>query len=65
MGIVTRLLNEIDGIYWFPLVSLVIFILLFLVLVIHTLTMSRKRDQELSRMPLDNDEQQEFMNRKH
>jgi len=65
MGIVTRLFNEIEGIYWFPVLSLVIFISLFLVMVIHTFTMSKKRDQELSRMPLDNDEQQEFMNRKH
>lgn len=57
MGIVTRLLNDIDGIYWFPLISLGLFIALFGVVVIHTLSMSKKRDQELSRMPLDNDEQ--------
>jgi hypothetical protein len=57
MGIVTRLMNDIDGIYWFPLISLGLFIALFGVMVIHTLTMSKKRDQELSRMPLDNDEQ--------
>jgi hypothetical protein len=57
MGIVTRLFNDIDGIYWFPLISLGLFIVLFGVMVIHTLSMSKKRDQELSRMPLDNDEQ--------
>jgi len=57
MGIVTRLFNDIDGIYWFPLISLGLFISLFSVMVIHTLSMSKNRDQELSRMPLDNDEQ--------
>ncbi len=57
MGIVTRLFNDIEGIYWFPVISLGLFLTLFGVMVIHTLTMSKKRDQELSRMPLDNDEQ--------
>jgi len=57
MGIVTRLFNDIDGIYWFPLISLGLFISLFSVMVIHTFSMSKNRDQELSRMPLDNDEQ--------
>ncbi|MBK6965870.1 MAG: hypothetical protein IPH20_18565 [Bacteroidales bacterium] len=57
MGIVTRLFNDIEGIYWFPVISLGLFLTLFGVMVIHTLSMSKKRDQELSRMPLDNDEQ--------
>jgi cytochrome c oxidase cbb3-type subunit IV len=57
MGIVTRLLNDIDGIYWFPLISLGLFFTLFAGIVFHTLSMSKKRNQELSRMPLDNDEQ--------
>lgn len=57
MGIVTRLFNDIDGISWFPMISLGLFITLFGVMVIHTLSMSKKRDQELSRMPLDKDEQ--------
>jgi hypothetical protein len=57
MGIVTRLFNDIEGISWFPVISLGLFLTLFVVMVIHTLSMSKKRDQELSRMPLDNDEQ--------
>ncbi|MHC1774718.1 MAG: hypothetical protein AB9834_04820 [Lentimicrobium sp.] len=57
MGIVTRLFNDIEGISWFPVISLGLFLTLFGVMVIHTLSMSKKRDQELSRMPLDNDEQ--------
>lgn len=57
MGIVTRLFNDIEGIYWFPVISLGLFMALFGVMVVHTLTMSKKRDEELSRLPLDNDEQ--------
>ncbi len=57
MGIVTRLFNDIEGIYWFPIIALVLFILLFVVMVIHTLTINKTRDQELSRMPLDSDEE--------
>ncbi len=57
MGIVTRLFNDMEGIYWFPLISLGLFMTLFGAMVIHTLSMSKKRDQELSRMPLDNDKQ--------
>ncbi|MBL7904871.1 MAG: cbb3-type cytochrome c oxidase subunit 3 [Bacteroidales bacterium] len=57
MGIVTRLLNDIEGIYWFPVISLILFMGLFGVMVVHTLSMSRKRDEELGRLPLDSDEQ--------
>ncbi|KAF0198807.1 MAG: hypothetical protein FD166_1059 [Bacteroidetes bacterium] len=57
MGIVTRLFNDIEGIYWFPIIALVLFILLFVVMVVHTLTINKTRDQELSRMPLDSDEE--------
>ncbi len=57
MGIVSRLFNNIEGIYWYPVIALVLFISLFSVMVIHTLTMKKNRDKELSRMPLDNDEE--------
>lgn len=57
MGIAIRLLNSIDGISWFPVISMFLFITLFSAVVIHTLTMKKSRERELSRMPLDNDEQ--------
>ena len=65
MGIVTRLFNEIEGIYWFPIIALLLFILLFAAMVVHTMTINKTRDQELGRMPLDNDEELVFKNRKH
>ncbi|MBK6347866.1 MAG: CcoQ/FixQ family Cbb3-type cytochrome c oxidase assembly chaperone [Bacteroidales bacterium] len=57
MGIVTRLFNDIEGIYWFPIIALLLFILMFIVMVVHTLTINKTRDRELSRMPLDTDEE--------
>lgn len=57
MGIVTRLFNDIEGVYWFPIIALLLFILLFVVMVIHTMTINKTRDQELGRMPLDSDEE--------
>ncbi|MFH1118565.1 MAG: CcoQ/FixQ family Cbb3-type cytochrome c oxidase assembly chaperone [Bacteroidota bacterium] len=57
MGIVTRLFNDIEGIYWFPIIALMLFILMFIVMVIHTLTINKTRDKELSQMPLDNDDE--------
>jgi len=57
MGVVIKLLGSIDGVHWFPVISMVLFIALFSAVVIHALMMSKSRDRELSRMPLDNDEQ--------
>lgn len=57
MGMITRLLNSIDGVYWFPVISMGLFIVLFSGVVIHTLMMKKSRELELGRMPLDIDEQ--------
>jgi|GEM_PF-393049 len=65
MGIVTHAFKSINGIDLFPIIALVIFLLLFVIMVWHTLTISSSRDRELSKMPLDNDEENEFMNQKH
>lgn len=58
MGIVTRLFGDIKGIEWFPILSLLLFMSLFAVMVIHTLKMSKSRDKELGHMPLDDDDEQ-------
>jgi cbb3-type cytochrome oxidase subunit 3 len=65
MGIVTRLFDKVDGVYWFPIIALLLFVALFVAIVIHTLTIKKSRDRELANMPLDSDNQNEFMNRKH
>lgn len=56
MRIVTSLFDSIEGIYWFPMIALFIFIVIFIVMTIHTLSMRKNYEQEMSRIPLDSDE---------
>jgi len=56
MRIVTSLFDSIEGIYWFPIVALFIFIVIFIVMTIHTLSMRKNYEKEMSRIPLDSDE---------
>jgi hypothetical protein len=56
MGIVSRLFDSIEGIYWFPIVALAIFIIFFTIVVIHTLTMKKEKEQECGALPFENDE---------
>jgi hypothetical protein len=56
MRIVTSLFDSIEGIYWFPLLALFIFLVIFIVMTIHTFSLQKSYENELSRMPLDNDE---------
>ncbi|MBK7030165.1 MAG: hypothetical protein IPH45_13575 [Bacteroidales bacterium] len=56
MRIVTSLFDSIEGIYWFPMVALFLFVLIFILMTVYTLTMNKGRDEELSRMPLDPNE---------
>jgi hypothetical protein len=56
MRIVSSLFDSIQGIYWFPIIALFIFLLIFLVMVIHTFTIKKSLEDELRRMPLDADE---------
>jgi type II secretory pathway component PulF len=55
MRIVTSLFDSIEGIYWFPIIALFIFVVIFIVMTIHTLSMRKNYEHELSRMPLDSD----------
>ncbi|MFN8135067.1 MAG: hypothetical protein U0Z17_07530 [Bacteroidales bacterium] len=56
MGIASRLFDSIEGIYWFPIIALALFILFFTVITIHTLTMKKSQEQECGAIPFENDE---------
>ena len=59
MRIVSRLLNDIDGIYWFPIIALVLFVVLFTAILLHTWYIKKDKADEMARLPLDEDEAQE------
>jgi hypothetical protein len=56
MGIVSRLFDTIDGIYWFPVIALAIFAIFFILIAIHTLTMEKSKEAECGTLPFENDE---------
>jgi len=56
MGIVSRLFNTIEGIYWFPIVALALFVLFFTAIAIHTLRMKKNKELECGALPFENDE---------
>lgn len=56
MGIVSRLFDSIDGIYWFPVIALAIFVVFFGLITIHTLTMDKNKEAECEILPFENDE---------
>lgn len=56
MGIVSRLFDSIEGIYWFPIIALALFILFFGLVSLHTLTMNKSKEQECGKLPFENDE---------
>lgn len=56
MGIVSRLFDTIEGIYWFPIISLAIFIVFFTLITIHALTMKKSKEEECGKLPFENDE---------
>ncbi len=57
MGIVSRLFDSIDGIYWFPIIALALFIVFFSLIAVHTLTMQKSKEEECGILPFENDEQ--------
>ncbi len=59
MGIVSRLFDTIEGIYWFPIIALAIFIVFFGLIAIHTLTMKKSKENECGALPFENDEKYE------
>jgi hypothetical protein len=56
MGIVSRIFDSIEGIYWFPIIALALFILFFTLIAVHTLTMNKSKEQECGKLPFENDE---------
>ena len=59
MRIVSRLLNDIDGIFWFPIIALVLFVALFTAILLHTWHIKKDKADEMARIPLDDDEEEE------
>ncbi len=56
MGIVSRIFDTIEGIYWFPIVALALFIVFFGLIAVHTMTMKKSKEQECGALPFENDE---------
>lgn len=56
MGIVSRLFDSIEGIYWFPIIALALFIVFFGIMAVHTLTMKKSKEEECGILPFENDE---------
>lgn len=59
MKIVSRLMNDIDGIYWFPIIALIIFVTFFLAILVHTWFIKKEKADEMARLPLDDDDIEE------
>jgi len=59
MGIVSRLFDSIEGIYWFPIIALVLFIVFFGIITAHTFTMNKSKANECGALPFENDEKYE------
>lgn len=56
MRIVTSLFDSIHGIYWFPVIAVFIFLIIFVAMTIHTLTLTKSYEEDARRMPFDADE---------
>jgi hypothetical protein len=59
MGIVSRLFDTIEGIYWFPVIALAIFIVFFGLIAVHTFTMKKSKEIECGAIPFESDEKYE------
>ena len=57
MGIVSRVFDSIEGIYWFPVLALAIFVIFFVLISIHTLRMKKTKEEECGELPFENDEE--------
>lgn len=56
MGIVSRLFDSIEGIYWFPIIALALFAFFFVAVAIHTLGMKKSKEKECGKLPFEIDE---------
>ncbi len=60
MGIVSKLFDSIEGIYWFPIIALAIFVLFFSLISIHTFRMNKSKEQECGALPFENEEKNQI-----
>lgn len=56
MRIVSSLLERIEGISLFPLISLAIFLIVFAMALVYTFTMKKQHSEEYKNFPLDETE---------
>ena len=56
MGIVSRLFDSIEGMYWFPIIALAIFVIFFVLIAIHTFGMKKSKEVECGELPFEHDE---------
>jgi len=55
MEIVSRYLENISGISIFPMISLILFVLFFSLILIHTMAINKEDAKSLSEIPLEED----------
>lgn len=55
-------LTGIDGVSIYPIISLLIFVIFFVVMLWFVMKMNKKRIEELSDLPFDGEEQHPFIN---
>lgn len=55
-------LTGIDGVSIYPIISLLIFVIFFVVMLWFVMKMNKKRIEELSDLPFDGEEQHPFTN---
>ena len=56
MGIASRLFDSVEGIYWFPILALAIFVIFFVVIAIHTFGMKKSKEEECGELPFEHGE---------
>jgi hypothetical protein len=64
MRFISRLFNDVEGIYWFPIIALVLFVALFIAIAVHTWFIKKDRAEKLSKLPLDDDEEDTDLDQK-
>jgi len=56
MGLASRLFDSIEGIYWFPIIALALFVVFFLAVSMHTFSMKKSKEQECGKLPFESDD---------
>jgi len=60
MKLVTNILENIGQVEWFPIAGLVIFFLFFMAILVRVLRMKKEVVESISRLPLEDDENQQI-----